>query len=62
VTGCATTAVAVKIKSAITTIRATPAITAGRPPRWAISIKNAIPAPVPSSMAAPMTWRNLRPK
>ena len=32
------------------------------PPRWAISMKNAMPAPVPSRTAAPMTCRNFRMK
>jgi len=62
VTGCATTAVAVNRKSARTTMRAVPAMVAGLRLRCAASMKKAMPAPVPSSMAAPTTWRNFRTK
>jgi len=55
VTGCTTTAVAVKRKSASTTMRATPATTTGLPDMWARSMKKAIPTPVPKSTAAPRT-------
>src|SRR5690606_20950546 len=60
VTGCSTTAEAVNTKSAITTIRATPAMTATLRLRCATSMKKAMPAPVPSSTAAPMMCTNLR--
>ena len=51
-TGYTTTAVAVKMKSAITTKRAVTAITPAWPARCAISMKKAIPIPVPNSTDA----------
>ena len=58
--GWATAAVAVNTMSATTAIRAVPAISAASPPRCAIIMKKAIPAPVPSSTQAPMTWSQRR--
>ena len=55
VIGCTTAAVAVKTVSASTTIPATCAISRGSPDRFEITMKNAIPAPVPNSTAAPIT-------
>jgi len=51
---CSTTAGAVKIASAITTNRATPAMTRTSPLRCAIHMKKAMPPPVPSSTVAPI--------
>ena len=56
------TAVAVKMKSAITTKRAVTATTPAWPVRCAISMKKAMPIPVPSSTDAPSTWMNFRRK
>jgi hypothetical protein len=43
-------------------MRAVPAIVAGLRLRCAASMKKAMPAPVPSSTAAPITWRNFKMK
>ena len=59
VTGCTTTAVAVNSVSAITTVRAVCAIAAGLPLRCAISMKKAMPSPVPNSTVAPRMWASL---
>src|SRR5712692_2503161 len=55
-TGCTTTALTVKSASAITTMRAVAAMVAGSRERCAISMKKAIPSPVPNSTAAPRMW------
>ena len=59
-TGCSATAAAVKIMSATTTTRAVRPINAGSPLRCAISMKKAMPLPVPSMTVAPKTCANFK--
>src|SRR5687767_4114647 len=55
VRGCTRTAVAVNKKSAITTVSATCATSRESCVRCAITMKKAMPAPVPNSTVAPIT-------
>jgi hypothetical protein len=60
VIGCSTTAVAVSSVSAMTTTPAVCATSRESPVRCAISMKKAMPAPVPSRTVAPMMCRVFR--
>ena len=55
-TGCTITAGSVKMKSAMTTIRAVAAIPATSFFKCAINMKKAMPAPVPKRTAALRIW------
>ena len=59
VTGCSSTAVSVNSMSANTTVDAVRAMKAASPLRCAISMKNAMPLPVPRMTMAPSTCRYL---